>query len=211
MSEDFLTKLERIHRETRVTRSSPELWEAVPSLVAVVRAVRDNIDIWTPKPVLDALEGVEGLFAMPGPEGEWRVWDSYLWAVAQLGRSPGRFHLTQVRRKLITRRIREYGLETVQDAVRGWLYSDFHVGVNAEKRAWGVENFAVLLAVSSDGRGNFRDNVERFSQMWHEGQADGRPFAFQVEHVTGNGAPEYVEHTWSLAAARDAEKEDEDE
>lgn len=127
-------------------------------------------------------------------EAAQRVWDAWCWSLKQLGRKPGQYRY-DTRADMIRTRLRQYPPEELEDAARGWLYDPHYCGHNETRNAYGT-NLGTVLDVSRK-----RNNVERFRDLWREGQEQGRPFAVEAPTTLATRPP--------LSAGRGAQQRDE--
>lgn len=71
----------------------------------------------------------------------------------------GNTKLTDVRSKLIEKRLKQYGVETVGHAIQGCALSAWHVSN-------GQTSIEIILSINQN-----RNNVEKFAQLWLDGQS----------------------------------------
>lgn len=66
--------------------------------------------------------------------------------------------LTDARKRLIRTRLKEYPVEVLLAAVRGWKLSPFHRGENRDRKVW--NDLELILSVNAE-----RNNVETFARL----------------------------------------------
>lgn len=138
----------------RVRREKGQELGGLPEETARSEDLNRAIPETKPRDSEDPLLTVQALVLTQGPPADpvRLVFDAWLSSAAKSGRTL----LDAKRRATIERALRDYGLEDVLDAVRGWEHSPWHRGENPESRKY--NDLALLLR---DGQ-----KIEMFRDLW---------------------------------------------